>query len=52
MIAELLAILCFFPESKMQDISGTHEGNWRQKLAADLSYKKTNKSLKSSLNIK
>jgi hypothetical protein len=30
----------------MRGISGTHAGTWRQKLAADLSYKKTNKSLK------
>ncbi len=30
----------------MQNISGTREGTWRQKLAADFSYKKTNKSLK------
>jgi hypothetical protein len=37
MVVELLAILVFFTQQKLQTISETHAATWRQKLAADLS---------------
>ncbi len=37
-LAELLAILWFFTEQKLQNISVTHAVTWWQKLAIDLTY--------------
>ncbi len=34
-VVEFLAILWFFSESKLQNISGNHAATWQQKLVAD-----------------
>jgi len=36
-VIELRAILQFFTQLKLQNISGTHVVTWQEKLAADLS---------------
>ncbi len=48
-VVDLLLNLGLFMKQKLQNISGTHSGAWRQKLAADLS--KANRPIFKNQNV-